>query len=34
MENQITEHGYQEPDDMGTEVSIEELIEKLEQEAK
>lgn len=33
MENQnITEHGYQEIDDMGTEVTVEELLEKLRQE--
>lgn len=34
MENQITEHGYQEIDDMGTETTVDELIEKLRQEEK
>ena len=31
---EIKEHGYQEADDMGTEITVEELMEKLRQEGK
>lgn len=30
----ITEHGYQESDDIGTETTMEELLKKMKQEDK
>lgn len=34
MSEKITEHGYQETEEIGTEVTIEELIEKLKKEGE
>lgn len=32
MQKEVFEHGYQEEDDMGSEITLEELFEKMRQE--
>lgn len=34
MDKEITEHGYQETEEIGTEITVEELLKKIEKEGE